>query len=87
MVQTTQGFRQIRAASYLILKVVGSCSSLREGEGELGNLKSRPMASTKLHNIKLKHAIYMCNYGCSSVKPLSQTSLATYSLSYQDITL
>ena len=45
------------------------------------------MASTKLHNIKLKHAIYMCNYDSSSVKPLSQKSLATYSISYQDTTL
>ena len=27
----------------------------------------------------------MCNYGCSSVKPLSQRSLATYSLSYQKL--
>ena len=45
------------------------------------------MTPTKLHNIKLKHAIYMCNYGLSSVKPLSQKSLATYSLSYQDTTL
>ena len=25
------------------------------------------MAPTKLHNIKLKHAIYMCNYSLSSV--------------------
>ena len=30
------------------------------------------MAPTKSHNIKLKHAIYMCNYGFSSVKLLSQ---------------
>ena len=44
------------------------------------------MAPTKLHNIKLKYAIYMCNYGSSSVKPLSQKSLATYSLSYQKTT-
>ena len=36
------------------------------------------MAPTKLHNIKLKLAIYMCNYDYSSVKPLSQKSLATY---------
>ena len=63
------------------------CSSLRGGGGELGNLKSYPMAPTKLHNIKLKHAIYMCNYDYSSVKLLSQKSLATYSLSYQDTTL
>ena len=35
------------------------------------------MAPTKLHNTKLKHAIYMCNYGFSSVKPLSLKSLAT----------
>ena len=41
------------------------------------------MAPTKLHNIKLKHAIYMCNYGLSSVKPLSQKILAIYSLVYQ----
>ena len=33
------------------------------------------MASIKLHNIKLKYAIYMCNYYYSSVKPLSQKSL------------
>ena len=33
------------------------------------------MASIKLHNIKLKYAIYMCNYCCSGVKPLSQKSL------------
>ena len=33
------------------------------------------MAPTKLHNIKLKHAIYMCNYDFASVKPLSQKSL------------
>ena len=47
------------------------------------------MAPTKLHNIKLKHAIYiyMCNYGSSSVKPLSQKNLAIYSISYQDTTL
>ena len=38
------------------------------------------MAPSKLHNIKLKHAIYMCNYDFGSVKPLSQKSLATYSL-------
>ena len=45
------------------------------------------MAPTKLHNIKLKHAIYMYNYGSSRLKPLSQKSLATYSLFYQDTTL
>ena len=45
------------------------------------------MATTKLHNIKLKYAIYMCNYGFSSVKPLSQKSLETYSLCYQNTTL
>ena len=45
------------------------------------------MAPTNLHNIKLKHAIYMCNYGFASVKPLSQKSLATYNISYQDTTL
>ena len=45
------------------------------------------MAPTKLHNIKLKHAIYMCNYDFPSVKPLSQESLATYDLSYQDTAL
>ena len=43
------------------------------------------MAPTKLHNIKLKHAVYMCNYGCSSVKPLSQKNLATYSLSIKKL--
>ena len=63
------------------------CSSLRGGGSKLGNLKSKHMAPTKLHNIKLKHDIYMCNYGLASVKPLSQKSLATYSLSYQDTTL
>ena len=61
------------------------CSSLRGEGGELGNLKPYPMAPTKLHNIKLKHAIYMCNFGFASVKPLAQKSLA--SLSYQDTTL
>ena len=40
-----------------VLKVIGSCSSLRGGGDELGNLKLKPMAPTKLHNIKLKHAI------------------------------
>ena len=45
------------------------------------------MAPTKLHNIELKHAIYMCNYGFASVKPLSQKSLATYNISYQETTL
>ena len=40
-----------------------------------------------MHNIKLKHAIYMCNYDFSSVKPLSQKSLAIYSLSYKNTTL
>ena len=45
------------------------------------------MAPTKLHNIKLKRANYMCNYGSSRLKPLSQKSLATYSFFYQDITL
>jgi len=40
------------------LKVIGLCSNLRGGGGELGNLKARPLAPT---NIKLKHAIYMCN--------------------------
>ena len=43
------------------------------------------MALTSLHKIKLNQAIYMCNYGCSIVKPLSQKSLATYSLSYQKL--
>jgi hypothetical protein len=45
------------------------------------------MAPNTLHIIKLKHAIYMYNYDFSSVKPLFQKSLATYSLSYQDATL
>ena len=45
------------------------------------------MAPTKLHNAKLKHAIYMCNYDSSSVKPLSQKSLAIDSLSYQETIL
>ena len=45
------------------------------------------MAPTKLHNIKLKHVIYMCNYDFPSVKPLSQKSLANYSFSYQVTTL
>ena len=39
------------------MKVIGPRSSLRRGEGELGNLKLKPMAPTKLHNIKQKHAI------------------------------
>ena len=69
------------------MTVIGLCSSLRGGGSKLVNLKSRPMAPTKLHNIKLKHAIYMCNYDCYSVKPLSQKSLATYSFSYQETTL
>jgi len=46
---------------FVWLKVIG-CSSLRGGGGELGKLKSSPMAPTKLQNIKLKYAIYMCNY-------------------------
>ena len=71
----------------LHVKVIGPCSSLRGGGGELENLKSRPVVPTKLHNIKLKHGIYMCNYGSSSEKPLSPKSLATYSLSYQETTL
>jgi len=45
------------------------------------------MVPTNLHNIKLKYAIYMCNYDFASVKPLSQKSLATYSIFYQDTTL
>jgi len=45
------------------------------------------MAPTKLHNIKLKHAIYVCNYGSSSVKPLFQNGLVNYSFSYQETTL
>ena len=69
------------------LKAIGPCCSLRGGGGQLGNLKPRPLAPTQLHNIKLKHAIYMCNYGCSSVKPLPQKSLSTNSLSYQETTL
>ena len=75
------------AAFPSIMKARIGCSSLRGGGGELGNLKPRPMAPTKLHNIKLKHAIYMCHYGSSNVKPLSQKSLVTYSLFYQDTTV
>ena len=33
------------------------CSSLRGGGAELGKIKSRPLAPTKLHNIKLKLTI------------------------------
>ena len=39
------------------LKAIGPRSSLRGGGGELGKLKTKAMAQTKLHNIKLKYAI------------------------------
>jgi hypothetical protein len=46
--------------------------SLRGGWGEFGSLKPWPMASLHLHKVKLEHTTWMCNYGCSSVKPSSQ---------------
>ena len=45
------------------------------------------MILTKLHNIKLKCAIYMCTYEFFSVKPLFKKSLAIYSIFYQETTL
>ena len=39
------------------LKAIGPRSSLRGRGGELAKLKPKPMAPTKLHNIKLKYAI------------------------------
>ena len=42
---------------WIEVKAIGPRSSLRGGGDELGNLKLKPMAPIKLHNIKLKHAI------------------------------
>ena len=39
------------------LKAIGPRSNLRGGGSELGKLKPKHMAPTKLHNIKLKYAI------------------------------
>ena len=69
------------------MKVIG-CSSLRGGGGELGTNKNSDLwlqlVCTKL---KLKQCYLDVQLGCSSVKPLSQKSLAIYSLSYQETTL
>ena len=54
-------YYMVRILVQMLVKDRIGCSSLKEGKGELGNLKFRPIAPTKLHNIKLKHAIYMCN--------------------------
>ena len=69
------------------MKVIG-CSSLRGGGGELGTNKNfdlwLQLVCTKL---KLKTSYLDVQLGGSSVKPLSQKSLATYSISYQDTVL
>ena len=49
---------------HLLTKDQIVCSNLKGGEGELANLKPRLMAPTKLHNIKLKHIIYMLTKTC-----------------------
>ena len=68
------------------MKVIG-CSSLRGGGGELGTNKNFDLwLQLVCTTLKLKRYLDV-QLGCSSVKPLSQKSLATYSLSYQEIIL
>ena len=69
------------------LKVIG-CSSLRGGGGELSTNKNLDLwLQLVCIKLKLKTCYLDVQLGCSSVKPLSQKSLATYSLSYQETIL
>ena len=78
---------QLLPQSDAFVKVIGY-SSLRGEGGELGTNKNfdlwLQLVCTKL---KFKTSYLDVQLGCSSVKLLSQKSLATYSLSYQETIL
>ena len=62
-------------------------SSIRKRGNKLGKLKSYTYGSNYLHKIKLSMLSRCATMVVFSVKPLSQKSLATYSLSYKENTL